>query len=110
VENDAKDIAGGPLPCGAYLLRPDLNRRSKTDPKKTIKWIDLVPAQSTQMGRRTGGFAIHGHGAEGSNRCIVPSNANDLNDLFYAVLHQLKSRSGEVSLNVVAGELDDQTA
>jgi hypothetical protein len=105
--DEAKGIAGGPLPCGKYLLRPDLHRRSKKHPNVIIKWIDLVPDAKTTMGPRTGGFAIHGHGERGSDGCIVPVHAEDLNSLYYAVLEHTKTKTGDIELSVIAGQLDN---
>lgn len=108
-KDDAKGIAGGPLPCGRYFLRPDLHRHSHKHPKILIKWIDLIPDATAAMGTRKR-FAIHGHGEIGSDGCIVPVEATHLNDLYYAVLDEIRMRKGEVELSVVAGELDDGAA
>jgi hypothetical protein len=107
VLNEKKKISGGPLPCGTYQLSPDLHRRSKKPPHSIIKWIDLVPDAKTIMGSRTGHFAIHGHGERGSDGCIVPVDPKDLNTFYYAVLDHIKSKSGGIDLNVLAGQLDD---
>ena len=106
--NEAKNIVGGPLPCGNYQLKPDLNRHSKKHPKIKIRWINLEPDSSAMLGSRSGGFAIHGHGERGSDGCIVPVNPRDLEDLFNAVLSYAQAKAVRVTMQVVAGDLSSE--
>lgn len=110
VEDDKNKIPGGPIPCGTYSLHPNLKRHSKKDHKTIIPWIDLIPDPTTVLGNRTGGFAIHGHGTEGSNGCIVPVNPRDLHDLLHATLKVLGNKRGPVTLAVVSGDLPDSSS
>jgi hypothetical protein len=97
----SKGVRGGPLPCGKYSLKVNPNRKSKKNPNQVITWIDLIPDSSNFMANRAD-FAIHGHGEEGSNGCIVPVNPLDLQKLYEAV-----SKAPGETLSVVAGDLSN---
>jgi hypothetical protein len=75
--NEARNIRGGPIPPGKYIIKKPSNR----DGSKAARLEPINPVTFFKRTGRDGGFLIHGRGPKGSDGCLVPVDPSEFQRL-----------------------------